>query len=558
MTTLTGLSDEVLDQVLSSSSLSVATLWCAGDLNLNNRIARCCRSVRTDSNLTSYTLQKWPRMLSTLRSLEVLVLDVYRILEGVTALKSKLKSLSPTIKHLELRFVTASMLPLEIKLPSTLFDPYTRQASQPTLPPVQCCWDLKIYFPSLSSASFVEKHNHKYCYCLKFPTASLSIFPPTLVTLNWTMELISPSSLRELPRGLTWLDFGPLRNEFVSDGLLALPPNLTHLNGLALYSLDDIASLPQSLVSGCFIRAEYERNREFPITSSLLKVLPPNMESLRGCVVIAEEILNAHTDGSWAALLPKNLRELELCSPTLTPIEIAQLPRSLTSLVDVTLDYAALKKEFKRIGPEAHQIWPPNLQAISLVSGWYSCIRSSQLGVFPPTLTTIRAMAVESVQTLLEIASAVLPPNLTSLSVFRLSSKCEQCSDISTPLPTSWTNLKLGGASLTIPTVRLLPRGLKVLHLSGMRVPKDLCDPFIAALPPGLEELTLEHLHEAGHYKLPKSITSLQFMAAIGFDPFVKHGGLPAGVFRLMDFGSETLYTPQGAEFCDTQYYVHG
>lgn len=251
MPTLAELSDEVLDQILRDASLSVATLWTAGNRSLNKRIARCCRCVRTDASLKTFTVKKWPRMFSELLSLEVLSLDVQRFNEGLDTLKEQVQRLPPTVKALELRFLFASVLWLDklhlTKVTSIL--PPLRYPIQ-VLPDGSynsSCWDLKLHFPLLAKAVFTEKRDTRNLLRWHFSSYSFGIFPPSLTHLEWDAYVEPFMTFANLPKDLTWLDFGARNTAWFPPTHMDLPPLLVHLNGIPFNNAEYLAT--SSLIS---------------------------------------------------------------------------------------------------------------------------------------------------------------------------------------------------------------------------------------------------------------------------------------------------------------------
>lgn len=503
MHTLARLSDEALDQILSWSSLSVATLWMAGDLDFNLRIARCCSCVRTDRRLASSTLKKWPRMLSELRSLRILVLNVASINEDLDTLKEQVQRLSPTIIELEFQFSFASVLWLD-----NSHWTHPKDSRSPTEPPTRvvanspniACWDLSQWFPILQKATFIENRPN---FVWHYSTASMGIFPPTLTHLTWTIALTRHSSLSLLPRGLTSLRLWLFKSRDLEYGILDLPPAVTQLDGFNYSSIDDIAALPRTLTAGNWL------SNDIPLTPQLLASLPPRMESLTGSHRIQPIDFPTH----WATHLPNFLKTLELSSPTLRLSDIALLPRTLESLHHIQLDYAHLPSELALLDPQERLlIWPPNLTSISIPKDYSSfprnhdadIINSSDFAMFPSCMTSISGFKVESVQKLLLVLPKLFP-HLETLAVYSSHKKIEYC-NIAEFSP-CLRILRLENVALDDSSIRQLPRTLTALTLPHMVIAAGPdVESFIAALPPSLRMLKLKSFPKADIPKLPSSI----------------------------------------------------
>lgn len=505
MHTLAGLSDDVLDSILASSSLSVATLWCAGDRSFNKRIARCCRSVRTDASLRTFTVKKWPRMLSELLSLEVLSLDVHRFDEGLEVLKAEVQRLSPTIIELELRFLFATVLWLdEMHLVQVTSIPVPLRYPLQVLPQGRIfnsvCWDMKLHFPKLTKAAFTEKHDGRSLLRWHYGQRSLAIFPPTLTHLEWHILLDHYVNFEKLPMGLTWLDFGSRSSAWDPPTELNLPPFLTHLNGIPMNGLTQLALLPRSLTTG-----QWLTNETFVLRPKGFQSLPPLTKSF----MAGRCTLQVDLSVTWTSLLPRQLMELEWYSTALQVSEITQLPRTITSLLNIKLSFNDLLEGMQRLGLDGlHKAWPPALRSISFASA-NDGLDPFKMDIFPPTLTSIRNLKITSVHDLLMNSSALLPPHLECLEVVFADHRRLDSSNSREPLPKSLRELSLTRVEIGIATIGKLPRGLRILRLPSTTISKNNYAGFAKALPPNLEILELWKIYDKAIYELPTSVTSL-------------------------------------------------
>lgn len=531
MLRLVDLSDEILAQVFGLSSLFIATLWSAGDLALNKRIARSCSCVQTDSRSPS-AIRKWPSMLSSLYSLKKIIIEVEKIDSMfLDALRLQLMQLSPTLRHLELVFEDASQLPFR----TASFPPDAKSGSNPDT------WDLKSYFPSLTHASFVENGAMRGHSRGVVHTDSLNIFPSTLATLNWSVQLQPESSLMHLPRGLTWLDFGASYKPFAAPPNMDYPPNLTHLNGLTFTKAEDLRQLPRSLVSGKWLCTLPTTVVE--LSADLLQALPPNME--RWTNNYSTRVLESTP--AWTSLFPRNLTSLSLRSHPFGTEDIMLLPRTLTFFGDVIIRYDDVYATYQRLGlEEARQIWPPHLTHMTLNRGTYTSIKDDHYVVMPHSLTHLRNIHMESMKSFLNKCVASLPPNLVSVNAFALNVFFEYSVQVQAPLPARWTDLSLSGATFALSALKMFPRELTTLKLHSVDILKKDYSTFLTLLPPKLKTLVLEALYFGAISQLPLSITFLGLHKQLPKAPFDKNGRLPRGLLLVVDYKDSTEYTADG------------
>lgn len=233
MTTLAHMSDDILAQILEVTHLALVNLWMAGDANLNLRIARCCRVVTTEEDLTYRTLQQWPRMLGELKSLHTLKIHVNHITEDPVVLEREIQRLPPTLTELSLSFQTAPIIP-------TASLEATRPAGEIEHAPTSIAdllagnqkskistssW-LSTSFPALRKAEFVSIFHYNF-------RGLIPLFPPTLETLSYSWVLFKNGDAVQffstLPRGLTSLTMAHFK--FSPSATQALPPGLTNLVG---------------------------------------------------------------------------------------------------------------------------------------------------------------------------------------------------------------------------------------------------------------------------------------------------------------------------------------
>lgn len=492
MHTLAGLSDEVLGLILSWSSLEVATLWMAGDTSFNKRIARSCSSVRTSPSLKYTTLKRWPRMLSDLRSLHTLHIQVYSFSEAYEKIIEKLKTLSATIEELHLFFDRASSVP---------------GAEWPTRASVRICWSMAEIFPRLRKLSMVhEKPSQQSTKSIS--DDSLAIFPATLEELNWSVLTPSVFSFQALPRGLQSLSMdlpGNLHRSFGAAQLATLPPNLTRLIGIRAKDEAELHALPRTLTYGNF---------SWPTCPEHFAALPSHTAEIHGPIRITGEYIS-RLSVSWTTLIPQSLKHLSANCPPLTPQDIEGFPRSLTSLSQISIGYTALSEVMRSEGTRAAQnLWPPALTSLILsVTNNVVDIKAEELVVLPRNLKVLKSLVIDADTKLFNHLS-LLPTNLVDLDLvwYTRGSMIPMESE----LPSGLTSLRLSGAYIWPPNFSKLPRGLKVLSLPDTSIHEPKWSKYLPRLPPSIEKLRLGRFEVSGLSVLPPSLVKLTVIAIIG------------------------------------------
>lgn len=446
-------------------------------------------------------------MLSELTSLKVLVLDVSHFDEDLDTLKAQVQKLPPSILELNFRFYFASVLLLD----NSFYGKDNQTPRSVLQPPTQivnyghntACWDVSQSFPNLQKAAFVEKLIPMKKIFWRFSTNSMGIFPPTLTHLEWTIGFTPYTTFNLLPQSLTWLDFGTPQHSLQISGSLGLPPALTHLNGILLASDDEIARLPRTLVSGKWLHSLV-----MSLTPSLLASLPPHTQSL------VEPFRIDYSDFSvpWPTCLPIYLKELRLASPALRLSDIALLPRTLESLIEITLDYEDFTIELGNLNRQTlHQIWPPNLASLSFAATTRP-FSSSDLAAFPPTLTSLHGLKVDSVEAILTSPFELLPARLTSLQASYYNqddSKAMEYWGARDPLPDGLRALELVKVKMITATVSQLPRKLRSLKLADTSITNLQLASFLEALPPSLTTLALQDFPTTALDSLPQVLNHL-------------------------------------------------
>ena len=458
MTTLNGLADEVLSQIFSLSSLDVVTLWTSGDPLMRMRISRCSLDIKTSSSLRRSILKKWPQMFSQLSSLCSLFIQVDMFDEHISLIAAKLKTLPSTVTHLWLQFRLASVLPFGDKL-SDLTAPINDLAVYSSEADAPICWNISHYFPHLRKAGFLESYkppNRSVIIPQLFPSY-FGVFPANLEELHWNGLFSGNHDFSQLPVGLTSLNF--VTQQFATLDAKSLStlslPNLTELNGFKSDgTIESLRSLPRTLRIGHFL--------SFPtnLTPELLAAIPPCLESINGPSSISLPSFEA-LGMAWQSALPQSLTELDLSFPApFNPTSLAMLPRTLTKLTRVTIDFVSMMTMSLGEGPAATlSCWPPNLSTI-----WFNIrvpLETGDLFSVPPSITDMRLrMEYRGVGSLDSFLDRF--PRLAGFHA--IVTNCDRIS-VHSPMTQSLRSLTLYSCSMNWNHFSNLPQGLTRLCL---------------------------------------------------------------------------------------------
>lgn len=505
--------DEILASILEWSSFNVITLWMAGDLSLNTRMARSCVVVRTSPGLRNRTLRKWPRALSNFRSLRILDVEVVRFSgDKIENIVAAIRLLSPLLTELRLNFEKAPQIPLEFSgsppgaLPATLKRHPERMMS------LLNYWNIKETFPQLQRLAFLERNSGgNGQFLVPLVTSSFSIFPPDLQELQWSGKLSSNIDLSALPSGLTVLNFTKTdRNHLQPSDVERLPRTLTSLSGVLLPTIKAIGMLPPLLRAGTWLRSMLP---VCPPTSvrSLLRRLPPATESIVHLLIVDSEVSRSGT--LWAAILPHSLTELEILQRSLTTSEIKLLPRTLLRLIRVNLDFEEIMEQFAIQGlEEGRKIWPPKLISVSFADT-PNPVSASALTVFPPTLVECTGLRTALNACLLSATDP--PPSLTKL--VSTHPICYEADLKMNALPKTLTWLQLHNISILPSSLKCLPPTLETLIIPSTSIQLEKMACLAADLPRSLETLQLGSIHRLVLCELPPRLVKLTVDQIIGF-----------------------------------------
>lgn len=506
MQTLAGLSDEVLSLILSYASLSVVTLWTAGDFALNKRIARSCRTIATEASLASNSLKKWPRMFSALRALSSLKIEVYAILEPINVIKDCVLELNTQIHELLLHFKDAQLLFLknagyrDDQVITTSTNPPTLSAST-----VESIWHIGEVFPVLTTVSICDSSEFVN-NALRLSTPFFSIFPPTLTSLRVFGGVDGGTIFSQLPSGVTRLSWSALHTSVLgSDSASSLPPNLTHLDGFPLKKGHSLPFLPRTLRTGDY------SSRASELSPELMAAFPPATQSIEGGYLFPSDWI----DASWASSVPRSLTTLNFFA-ILQPSDLELLPRTITSIRGIEICYAAFTAKMQEVGQEeVHKMWPPNLTGLVVCKPKES-VDASAIYIYPQSLTYLLLEG----HTHFKADDAVvcypdgIPPKLTTLVALHTFS--ETAIEMWDYLPASLTHIDLGGCNLWYDSLAYLHEGLLELNIDAVSFDTSELAAYIGHVPSTVVNLSVRTLHPEGFAWLPRGLTKFQVRSIPG------------------------------------------
>lgn len=525
MTRLAELSDEVLGQILSLASLSVATLWTAGDLALNMRIVRSCRIVATDRSIASQSIRMWPRMLSQLTALSELRIEVYGINEPIDVIKRQLLLLNPRIAHLVLRFQDAQLLFL--KNAGYREGDLITASSTPSLLKTDAdnLWRIGDHFTELRTVIFWADGR---LGLLRLSTPFFSIFPPRLTSLGCYGNAEAGILFSALPRGMTSLSWdGSNTSALGSDSAASLPPGLTHLDGFPLKKGYALQELPRTLTTG-----DYSTSFGGTLlTPELMAAFPPGTRALQRCYLSMEDWSKADCV-SWATAVPRFLATLDLYA-TLQATDLELLPRTLTSMSNLIFDYSSFVAHMQEVGQEeAYNLWPPNLTSIKTAR--QESHDASDIYIYPhQNLTYLELQGRSHFRAGDSIVCHPygVPPHLTTLIAPHAFS--ESGLEMYDYLPTSLTHIDLGECNIWYDSLSFLHEGILTLALDGMAFDTPELAGYLGYIPSTVVKLAICSIDPEGFSWLPRGLTQLETVSIAG-EVTVDHlAGLPLTLSRI-------------------------
>lgn len=421
VTHLLRLADETLSHILEFASLHVTSLWCAGDVQLNAKLVRCCRCIRTDPDLRTIKLKRWPRMISNLKSLLVLDIAVDSFSSGLEQINGEARLLPKSLTELSLHFGLAihvffddsqrvPFVELDGDQPASIHQcmiPFPHKQS------ITSFWTPE-FLPRLRKmkirdrdSSYLQAAIGSFSFSLEHlewqitPLSTFSL-PPNITHVRlapFDLELspLLPSSLTRIDSlSYDWLAHGRRLSEGQHVDTLAWPPNLTSLSlSYRNFAIHDLKLIPRTLTE--------LGDARFDATctdTSYLQDLPPGLKILRAysmggrCTwtltlpilvpLVELQLRYIDLDPHGWSMLPPTLRMLEITGTYLpegdSPL-MEQLPRSLECL------------ELSNIHSTAFSFLPPRLVCLHL-SDVYGPLTDEQGEMIPPTLRTLELARV--------------------------------------------------------------------------------------------------------------------------------------------------------------------
>lgn len=474
MASLATLPDETLANVLSCSGASdmVISLWLCGDSALNTRISRRgCTSF--DANVEE--VRKWPALLSRLPSLKRFALRTNHLHDEVEKFTRQLKTLPSTLEELELELPIAWMCFVDLEHGRPL-------------------WSIRELFPSLRVLKAVSNRSIVGS-AIHLSPEFLRSLPDSLVDFHFDSPL--PDETDALPRNLESLRISNHGHSLSVSQLSSLPPKLTSCYGLNRDSRGlSWPHMPRSITAGDFFLSLLHKD--------ISTTLPPLLKTLE---------LNLMTRD---AFLPSTLTCLSIAYTSISPTQMAWLPRSLTDLKVETVTWEVGQGYDHLLEPasrsELYALWPPSLVSLRIKDRMRSPKTPDIAFIaFPRTLTLLNGIDIPiGCNNLCD-----LPPKLSSLKFFR---EGDQSAFGPLMLPSGLKTVKS-----SVPCSYLgpwLPDGLTALYL-----PNALHSELInAQLPPTIETLVLKSIDAGFLSQLPTALTHLKASSLdglIGADAFM-------------------------------------
>lgn len=534
MHSLSTFPSEILQRIFRQAEASniIVALWKCGDKKFNELLASggCDTVLLKDVDPSSTS--RWPALLCQLRGLRSLSIDRMEAhIHTTEDLALALRTLSPTIEHLKIN--ARGVL-------EALFESTTKRIDG-LIVHERRLWNISEPYPNLrtlgiGNGMFVNHSSPPFSLLDILP-----VLPPTLTSLNLAIEEMSSSNLRtgKLPSGLKEIKL--LR----CSPLVRWPQSLVKIDGIIASEedyLDSLDHMPRGLneLSNKFWPAET------PLTGSTWDALPKNLRSLS---------LNGGIDDKtfpslvWTECLPQTLNRLEFTvsrAPTLTWAFIQGLPRTLTHLLDVNINFedirhsSEMRNVFDGVKFTGTVPWPKQLSTLRLANGGLPTIsRATDLQFLPTTVTNLeglrvgpdRGVGLHPITRSAPFNCANYILDFTKLKVLAISGDHQVA--FSEGLPLSLTSLKicglveLGGR----PDAELETRTGRML--GGHRsTPPPTPPKFIAPLPPTLINL---------HIDIEDGESTLSILERLPFGLKSLHFFLPDKVFLRSSLGIGAL-----------------
>lgn len=490
MALLQNLSDDALGIILDSCSETCTAflLWLCGFKDLQTKLERCCPSFNTPAVSARRRLPAWPSLLSRFTSLRSVTFKALEVEESLVYITQKIQKLPPTLTRLEICFLNAPRL---LFSDAKIYQEATGSGFTEEL--TAEIWDVGARFPLLREL-ILDDPSGRFSL-VPIASHSLTMFPPCLETLVWSIASIRLNAVSKLPRGLKTLDvrnFTSSGTDEVFEHLPNLPPTLEYLTGYSIPDIAYIERLPKTLKNGDWLPT-------ISYTLSLAVLLPPKIESFPPKILVNS--FDFDLSGiRWAKTLPSSLTELSV-SVQLSVEDLSCLPRTITQLSGLNPRQPQLLQYWLEKPDEYQALWPPRLSSLTLSRGaWETPFDAEAL---PRTLTELQKWSPLRIGSQLPL----LPPNLKTLDIYApgrlMSFKAKEGSLVHlTTLKFDSSTVKIAGMSKLFPSLTKLQIAERHLHTSEER---DV----VAHFPPNLVELHIASLHSCSFRKLPRGLRFL-------------------------------------------------
>lgn len=528
MTFLNQLADEILNLVLGacSSSQQASTLfqlYLCGSCALNTRLLRGLSTFEVTgpyrNGRSTPELLAWPSLAADFKSLTTFVLDVRSIDASRKRITSHVQQLPATLTRLELSFSEAHLIPLIETAPvGSMFDDEVDFASNSEM------WDLGASFPKLQTMKFVCTDYQSLWVTID--ASSLPCLPPYLTELTWNIHFdLEEAEVSLLSRGLTRLELARLNTLTLTSTLLTLlPPQLEYLKGVAFSSEHLVKHVPRTLKEGNYFGWLQPQQ----LTPTLLSYLPPGTRTIMGRMKIVEAQFGT-VPAQWPTLLPPALTELQL-DHNLSASEIFRLPRTITRMRDVRIIAYTLAAWLRQDYSEGLPLWPPGLTSLSFSSpGARSAV---PIVCLPPTLTEVFGW-LPALTEAIDLHES-FPRSLHTIKFKEAAYPSEYPYRFVTPMPSSITDVDMGTRSVDPSSFIHFSPSLTYLDLLGTCVHLPESQRLVADLPRSLRELKITIIDVCSLSMLPPNLRSLTTMAFYGAMTREAVLGLPQSLTKLI------------------------
>lgn len=390
--------DDILENIFTASA-GVVAIWLCGDRALNARLARgACTSFVANV----HEVVKWPRMLPELKSLRRLIIRADYTREPPERMHGELFKLPKTMEVIAIDFPGATSLILD---EPKWVPPQDRLVHTQSHLPKPVFVNIAEMFPLLRELDLVSPDSG----VLELVKAKdLKVFPPTLEHLGLCVSLME--GFEALPPNLRIFDMAIGASTNLSDDPLPIDlPHLKRYGSRCLKYLGD--SFP--ILNYPAVESLYSRNWN------------EDMAHLPSLTELQIANTNESFPKEWTAQLPRSLRKLT-CGEQLTVAQLDALPNSLSSLAfqGVLGGYAFKRDGGDSKGEEADyeidlSFWPSQLGSLEIVA---TKLGAKDFRHLPRKLTALTRIMVDFRVT--HAADfALLPPGLTNLHLSQVQAR---------------------------------------------------------------------------------------------------------------------------------------